>query len=63
MEYGIFNDEGQVERGMFSLAEAQGRLAIYPADDGCWTAKCCNDHPENEQSNCEDCDKDGCDDC
>jgi len=68
MEYGIFSDEGQVERGMFSLAEAQGRLAIYPADDGCWIAECCHDHPENEEGNCEecadeDCDKDGCDDC
>jgi uncharacterized GH25 family protein len=55
MEYGIFSDEGQIERGMFSLAEAQGRLAIYPAEDGCWAAECCHDHPENEESNCEEC--------
>ena len=67
MEYGIFSDEGQIERGMFTLVEAETRLLAVYAGDGCWAAECCPTHPENEESNCEecadeDCDKDGCDD-
>lgn len=62
-EYGIFSDEGQIERGMFSLVEANTRLQSYSADDGCWAAACCHDHPDFEEASCEECDQDEEDEC
>ena len=57
LEYGIFSDEGQIERGMHSLAEARERLSDgYSADDDCWVAACCHDHPDFEDGHCEECD-------
>lgn len=58
-EYGIFAEDGQLERGFFSMEEAEKALArrYSPADEA-HVGECCHDHPEHERSTCEQCDED-----
>lgn len=54
-EYGIFSDEGLIEGGFCSRAEATAALAArYQPDDGD-VRRCCHDHPEHEADSCEEC--------
>lgn len=56
-EYGIFNDEGCVESGFFSVEEAQkvARTDYHGADVEVHAV--CPDHPEERATNCEECDE------
>jgi hypothetical protein len=55
-EFGIFNDEGCTENGMFSVQEAEARLVELGEEaDGCHVAECCGEHPEEEREHCEIC--------
>lgn len=55
-EFGIFNDEGCIEGGMFSRAEAEARLVeMGDEGEGCHVAECCIEHPESEREHCEEC--------
>lgn len=56
MEFGIFNEEGCIEGGMFSRREAEARLvAMGEEAEGCHVAECCGEHPEREREFCEKC--------
>lgn len=64
-EFGIFNDEGCLERQFYSSAEANIALAArYTREDAAWTAPLCHDHADTEQAanNCEACQADEEDD-
>lgn len=55
-EFGIFSDEGCVERGFFGREDAEAAVAErYSADDGVHVAECCHDHPDHERFSCEEC--------
>jgi len=63
MEFGIFNDEGKIEGGMFSRAEAEARLvAMGEEAEGCHVGECCHDHAEHEREGCEECPADDAED-
>jgi len=63
MEFGIFNDEGKIEGGMFSRAEAEARMAEgYTSEDEVHIGECCHDHPEHEREGCEECPADDAED-
>lgn len=56
-EFGIFAEDGQLERGFYSLAEAEKALAErYSPEDEAHAGECCHDHPEHEAATCELCD-------
>lgn len=55
-EFGIFNEEGCCEGGMFSREEAEARIkAMGEEAEGCHVAECCHEHPEQEREHCEEC--------
>jgi hypothetical protein len=59
MEYGIFNDEGCVEGGFASEAEAKAAIEDrYSDEDDLHVAEACHNHPEHEKESCEDCEAD-----
>lgn len=54
-EFAIFTDEGAIEAGFYSYGEADlARLARYP-DEEAHAGEVCQDHPEQEQVTCEEC--------
>jgi hypothetical protein len=56
-EYGLFSDEGIVEGGFYSVAEAQAAIAErYDADDGLEVEEVCPEHPDHPRCGCEKCD-------
>ena len=55
VELGLFSDEGCVEDCLWSLEEAQARLAAYHADDGLEVAEVCPEHRDHRASCCEEC--------
>lgn len=56
-EFGIFAEDGQLERGFDSLVEAEKALAKrYSPEDEAHAGECCHDHPEHEAATCELCD-------
>ena len=55
-EFGIFNEEGCIEGGMFSRPEAEARIAAMGEEaEGCHVAECCIEHPEEEREHCREC--------
>lgn len=66
-EYGVFNDEGCLEAGMWSVAEAEQRAAEYRADDeGDEDAKAhelCPEHDGRNGDGTEPQPKNGCELC
>jgi hypothetical protein len=55
-EYGIFGDEGQMERGFYTESEAQRHVDFYyNPEDHLWVARICHDHPNHEHTSCEEC--------
>ena len=55
-EYGLFNDEGCVEQGFYSLATAEKALAErYSPDDDLSISPMCEDHEGQPSVGCEDC--------
>jgi hypothetical protein len=54
-EYGLFNDEGCVEAGIWSMSEAQQRLADYNPGDDLHISIICPEHSEQEKDTCEEC--------
>ena len=58
-EYGIFSDDGQLERGFSSAEEAQIIIREqYSPEDRAYVARVCHDHPEQEAAYCDECDED-----
>jgi hypothetical protein len=57
-EYGVFNDEGCVEREFYSEADAEkARAERYADDDDCVVRRCCPDHPDQPYVTCQECDE------
>jgi hypothetical protein len=57
--FGIWADDGQLERGFFSRAEAEEALAKrYSPEDEAHVGECCHDHPSQEHDSCEICNAD-----
>lgn len=55
-EYGLFSDEGLVEDGFFSAAEAEeARDTRYDPEDGLGVEEICREHPEQPRYGCEEC--------
>jgi hypothetical protein len=55
-EYGIFNDEGCVERGFYDEDKAQTtKDGSYSDEPGVYVAEMCPDHDEQPLDFCEDC--------
>jgi hypothetical protein len=57
-EYGLFNDEGCVERGFWSEREASAAIGDrYHPDDELMVESLCSDHADDEQpaNGCELC--------
>jgi hypothetical protein len=52
-EFGLFNDEGCVEAGFYSQAEAE--RANVNAEDDLSVHEICPDHDYQERDTCEDC--------
>lgn len=59
IEYGIFNDEGCIERGFWFVEHAQERaeLADY-TEEGVTVRALCGDHDEQPADSCEVCNTD-----
>lgn len=56
MEYGIWNDDGQLESGFFSYAEAEEALASrYADEDDCYIAEVCTEHEDETAAHCPHC--------
>ncbi len=56
MDWGLFNDEGCVEAGFCSEAEAiVTREANYSPDDELVAALVCSEHPDQTWQGCEEC--------
>jgi hypothetical protein len=56
-EYGIFNDEGCIERGFWTEDEAGVALADYYADgeENLSIEALCGEHDEQPADSCEEC--------
>jgi hypothetical protein len=55
-EYGIFNDEGCIENGMYSLDEAKSVAAErYSDEPDTVIREMCPEHNEQPRDSCEDC--------
>lgn len=57
-EYGIFNDEGLLEDGFFSEAEAQMIASSEYSEDNVTVLALCPDHEGRPSLGCEQCDED-----
>ncbi|OEV13210.1 hypothetical protein [Streptomyces nanshensis] len=64
-EYGVFNDEGCLEAGMWSQAEADERAAEYRAEeeDAAKALEVCQSHDGRNGSDEDPQPKDGCELC
>jgi len=59
-EYALFNDEGMVEGGFYSVEEATAAIADrYSEDDELTVEEVCHDHPEQPKCGCVLCDDEG----
>ena len=55
-EFGLFNDEGCVEAGFYSVEEAAKASAeCYSEEDELMIEEICPDHPEHAKHSCELC--------
>jgi hypothetical protein len=55
-EYGVFNDEGCLERGFYTEAAARAALERRYADEpGGYAAPLCPEHDEQPNDRCEEC--------
>ena len=55
-EFGLFNDEGLVESGFYSLESAQKDLVErYTPEDELWVGEICPQCGEGEKSYCPKC--------
>lgn len=54
-EYGIFNDEGCVERGFWSAEEALRELKLMDPEDHGDVKELCPEHEEQARDTCEEC--------
>lgn len=58
-EWGLFNDEGCLEAGFWSKAEAVAAIGEhYSAEDELTAREVCPDHEEQARDSCEECDDD-----
>lgn len=58
-EYGLFNDEGCVERQFYSLGEAYAALhEYYSTEDDLTVRLLCPGHEEQPADGCEECEGD-----
>lgn len=56
-EYGLFNDEGLVEAGFYSVEEAKAAITDrYDAGDELEIEEVCPYHQEHARCGCEECD-------
>ncbi len=54
-EFGVFNDEGMIDGGFLTLAEAEKRIQDeYPEDD-CEALEMCEQHHGEPNISCEEC--------
>jgi hypothetical protein len=58
IEYGIFNDEGCIDREFYTYRSAQIALAAYYAAGGRFLSieELCPEHDEQPKDGCEECD-------
>ena len=56
-EYGLFSDEGCVESGFFTKADATLALHSYSDEDGLKVLEICPDHEGQSKDFCEECEK------
>jgi hypothetical protein len=62
-EFGIWADDGQLERGFYSREEAEAALVKrYSPEDEAHVGECCHDHPSQEHETCKLCNADDDDD-
>lgn len=55
-EYGLFNDEGCVDRGFISVEAAEAALAEqYDVGDELVVKELCPEHEEEPRDSCEEC--------
>lgn len=54
-EYGVFNDEGCVERQLWTLEAASRAAAAYDEDDEVRVEALCPEHDEEPAAFCEEC--------
>lgn len=54
-EYGLFNDEGCVERGLWSQEQAHQALQAYSLEDELTVHRLCSEHEEQPADTCEEC--------
>jgi hypothetical protein len=55
-EFGLFNDEGCVEAGFYSEAEARAAIDHrFDAEDELTAREICPEHEEQARDTCEDC--------
>lgn len=54
-EYGLFNDEGLVEDGFYTLEDAEKALKDYDTDDDLRVFEVCPEHEEEPKLFCEKC--------
>ena len=58
-EYGLFNDEGCVERQFYSVAGAETAVVSrYDVEDELEVLAMCGEHDEQPLNGCEECDSD-----
>jgi hypothetical protein len=56
-EFGVFNDEGLIDPGFRTLAEAEAAARQWRGDGEEWAkaAEVCPDHEEQRRDTCEEC--------
>lgn len=57
-EFGIFTDEGLVEGGFYSEAEADAYADTWYRHEDVFIDRICPDHPEQSKNTCEECNED-----
>lgn len=56
-EYGVFNDEGCIDQGFWSLKEAQSQADHYRSlgETAAFASAICPDHEQQELDYCDEC--------
>ena len=56
-EHGVFNDEGCIDRGFYSLKDAEAAVREYrkDGDEHVHAAVLCGEHDEQPADSCEEC--------
>lgn len=54
-EWGIFTDEGCLERGFRFREDATRHLEKWYVEDDARVCLCCHDHPDEPRDTCEAC--------